>query len=208
MLTVTRTLWALPRISIGSQYQSWTHRRAGTGTRPRRFPAAFIPNTVSPHFPEIVDLFVIGGFLMSPFKIFNYFFLHVLQGSVRVEFFLKQSAVECKNAFENLNILKQKELQESQVCGQKLRCCCTQSALHFPGWILKIYISTVIAKQSEFLLWFFCASLSLHTVLMGKGGASVYVCMYISLYTYVRLSLAQHYKRLGKILLPTELKIK
>lgn len=52
----------------------------------------------------------------------------------------------------------------------------------------------------------FFASLSLHPVLVGRGGASV--CVYISLYTYVRLSLACHYKRLGKILLPTELKIK
>lgn len=56
-----------------------THRRAEAGTRPRRFPAAFIPCTVSPHSPEIVDLFVIGGFLMSPLKMFKYFFLHVLQ---------------------------------------------------------------------------------------------------------------------------------
>lgn len=54
----------------------------------------------------------------------------------------------------------------------------------------------------------FFASLSLSPVLVGKGGASVCVCVCISLYTYVRLSLACHYKRLGKILLPTELKIK
>lgn len=79
--------------------------------------------------------------------------------------------------------MEQKELQESQVCGQKLRCCCTQSALHFQGWILKMYISTVIAKQSEFCeLWFFCAFLSLHPALMGKGGACVYVCVYLPIY--------------------------
>lgn len=87
-----------------------THRRAEAGTRPRRFPAAFIPCTVSPYSPEIVGLFVIGGFLMSPLKMFKYFFLHVLQ-EVNIHRLKKKNkpAVECKNeAFDNLNILKQK----------------------------------------------------------------------------------------------------
>lgn len=65
-------------------------------------------------------LFVIGDFLTSPFKMFKYLFLHVLQGSILKEKFFKINLqlilqVECKNnAFDNPNIVKQKLSQRAE----------------------------------------------------------------------------------------------
>jgi len=54
----------------------------------------------------------------------------------------------------------------------------------------------------------FSLHLSLSPRLWWGRAVPVRMCVCASLYTYVRLSLACHHKRLGKIFLPTELKIK
>lgn len=167
------------------------------------------------------SLFVIGDFLTSPFKMFNYLFLHVLQGSILVEKFLKINLqlilqVECKNnTFDNPNILKQKLSHRAEENCRKVRSAgrswdaaaltvlCT-----FQAEFSKCTLAQGLPNKVNFVCFGFSVHLSLFTQFWWGREVPLCICVYISLYTYVRLSLAHHYKRLGKILLPTELKIK
>lgn len=91
VLTGTCTLWALSRISIGLTMSKLEH--IGEQRQEPGLDASLLLlfHALSPpHSPEIVGLFVIGGFLMSPFKMFKYFFFPGLQ-EVNIYRFLKKN---------------------------------------------------------------------------------------------------------------------
>lgn len=176
-----------------SQYQSWTRRRAEAGIRPRCFPAAFIPCTVSPYSPEIVGLLAIGGFLMSPFKMmFNYFFLHVLQGSVLTEYFFKINLqLNEKNNPNNPNILKQKlSHQAERTAGKSGLWAEVEMLLHSECSALSRLNSQNVHQHSDCQTkWILCALVFLCVFLSSPSfdgeGRCLCVCVCISPYIHM-----------------------